>query len=71
MNIKFQTKKIEIEVYLFQIHRHIFCLYTMAIDIETEIIQLKKIKDMILDRDDKSLIELILIKIKDQNNWTI
>ena len=26
---------------------------------------------MILARDDKSLIELILIKIKDQNNWNI
>ena len=26
---------------------------------------------MIFDRDEKSLIELILIKLKDKNNWTV
>ena len=31
----------------------------------------KKIKDMILDRDDKGLMEITLDKVKIWNNWTV
>ena len=37
-------------------------LVQRAINNETEIIQLKKIKDMILDRDDKGLMKITLDK---------
>ena len=66
-----ETKNMQLEIVSIHLNKTYQLLVQIAINNETEIIQLKKIKDMILNKGDKSLITLILIKIKDQNNWTL
>ena len=66
-----ETTNMQLKVVSIHLSETYQLLVQIAINNETDIIQLKKIKDMILNRRDKSLITLILIKLKKKNNWTL
>ena len=66
-----ETTHMQLEIVSIYLNETYQLLVQIAINIKIEIKQLKKIKDMILNRKDKSLITLILIKLKDKNNWTL